>query len=50
MASRNAIGLDAGSFRSGIIMWGWLFVIAAWGIGLFELGAVQRRRDALGLI
>ena len=31
-------------------MWGWLFVVALLGIGFFELGALRRRRDALGLI
>ena len=31
-------------------LWGWLFVIAAIGIGWFELGALRRRREALGMI
>ena len=31
-------------------MWGWLFVVALLGLGFFELGALRRRRDALGLI
>lgn len=31
-------------------MWGWLWLISLIGIGLFELGALRRRREALGLI
>ena len=31
-------------------MWGWLWLIGLIGIGLFELGALRRRREALGLI
>ena len=31
-------------------LWGWLFVAAAGGYGLFELGATRRRRTAEGMI
>lgn len=31
-------------------MWGWLFALGLVGIGLFELGAARRRREALGLL
>lgn len=31
-------------------LWGWLFVLAAGGLGLFELGAVRRRRVVEGII
>jgi len=31
-------------------MWGWLWLSGLIGIGLFELGALRRRREALGLI
>lgn len=31
-------------------LWGWLFVVAAGGTALFELGALRRRREAEGLI
>lgn len=42
--------LDAGDYSFWPHRWGWLFVIAALGIGWFELRAQARRRDALGLI
>jgi len=31
-------------------MWGWVWLVGLIGIGLFELGALRRRREALGLI
>lgn len=31
-------------------LWGWAFVLAGGALGLFELGAVRRRREAEGLI
>ena len=31
-------------------LWGWLFVVAAIGIALFERGALRRRREILDLI
>lgn len=31
-------------------LWGWLFVLAAIGLGLFQLGAIRRRRVVEGII
>ena len=42
--------LDAGDYSFWPHRWGWLFVIAAISIALFEWRAQARRRDALGLI
>ena len=31
-------------------LWGWLFILAAVGLGLFQLGAIRRRRIVEGMI
>ena len=31
-------------------LWGWLFVLAGGGLGLFQLGAIRRRRGVEGII
>ena len=42
--------LSAWNFAWWRHLWGWLFVIALLGIAWFELGALRRKREALGLI
>ncbi|GAA0329072.1 hypothetical protein GCM10009087_44120 [Sphingomonas oligophenolica] len=45
-----AAPLGAWDFPLWRYIWGWLFLIALLGIGFFELGALRRRREALGII
>ena len=42
--------LDDGDFPLWPQMWGWLFVLAIGGYGLFELGAAGRRRAVTGIM
>ncbi|MES2057244.1 MAG: hypothetical protein V4564_15020 [Pseudomonadota bacterium] len=47
---KTAKPLDDGDFPLWPHAWGWLFVIAIGGIGLFELGAQRRRREISGIM
>jgi hypothetical protein len=51
LASKTGTHLETGYFFPfWNHFWGLLFLIALGGIGLFELGALRRRREALDLI
>lgn len=50
MGVTPAVPVERQGFAWWSHLWGWLFVAAAAGIGLFELGAVRRRREAEGMI
>ncbi|MGH6614253.1 hypothetical protein [Sphingomonas sp.] len=47
---KTAKPLDDGDFPLWPHMWGWLFVVAIAGVGLFELGAARRRREVTGIM
>ncbi len=50
LASKTGTHLEAGYVFLLESFLGLLFLVALGGIGLFELGALRRRREALGLI